>query len=193
MTLLEYILVCMLTLMPARYHAPLALAIASDVNSSPALFKDDDAITVNGVPLPAKSKTAALYVAISFRESTLRPSVVGDCPGMKPADPKCTVEAGARSFGAFQRFFGDRFEKTHDGLTWKEIHESPSAQAKEAGWQLHQSFKVCPEHPIAWYAHGRDPREACEDKRSRSISADRIWLAKKIRADVSNTIHIAME
>lgn len=40
---------------------------------------------------------------------------------------------------------------------------------------LRQSFRICPESPIAWYAEGGT--KACESERARKISKDRMSLA----------------
>ena len=61
-------------LAPARQHDELARAIANRVEAEAPLFKDDE----------DRRRTAALLVAIAFRESSLRAAAVGDHVGGKP-------------------------------------------------------------------------------------------------------------
>ena len=178
-TLLEYVLVCLVYLVPARpvfQHVPLAIAITQAVEESAPLFKDDRPTVVDDVQLPAKSRTAALMAAVAFRESTARSRAAGDCRGLPPGSPQCTPEK-ARSFGAFQQWI-DPGNKSLSGLRGVDFLDRADLQAKDAIGMMHTSFKACREFPLAWYAHGRDAREACEDRRSQMLSNERLWYAR---------------
>jgi hypothetical protein len=77
------------------------------------------------------------------KESTYRPELAGDCPGMRAGDPKCTREKGARSCGAFQT----PCNRTPPKLT-------PLEQAKLAKRILDDAETICPSHPLWAYASG---------------------------------------
>lgn len=181
-TLLEYVFVCLVYLVPGRpafQHVPLAVAITQAVEESEPLFQDDGPTEIDGVQLPAKSRTAALMAAVAYRESTARPHAAGDCRGLEPGSPKCTPEK-ARSFGAFQQWI-DPGNRSRSGLRGSEFLERADLQAKDALEMLHASFHACHAYPLAWYAHGRNAREACEDKRSQMLSNERLWYARSTR------------
>ena len=184
-TLLEYVFACLVFLVPARpaiQHVPLAVAITKAVNESDPLFRDDGPAEIDGIELPAKNRTAALMAAVAYRESTARPSAAGDCRGLPPGSPDCTP-AKARSFGAFQQWI-DPGNHSVSGLRGIELLGRVDLQANDALEMLHQSFRACREYPLAWYAHGRNAREACEDKRSQMLSNERLWYARKTRSGV---------
>ncbi len=148
MTLLEFTIACMLTFSPGRYHAPLAIAIVHAVEAEPAIFKADD----------DKRKTAALMVAVAFRESSFRVDIVGD---------------NGHAVCAFQ---------IYDGA--KTLLVDTDACAREGLRMLRESAHVDPEHPVAFYARG--PRFRSE--KAQSISNDRMNLARWVRAKTEREI-----
>lgn len=142
MTLVEFVLVCMLHLSPGRYHAPLAIAIARAVDAEPAIFRGDE----------DKHRTAALMVAVAFRESSFRADIVGD---------------HGHAVCAFQIYDGPKLLLT-----------DTDACAREGLRMLRESAKVDPTNPVAFYARG--PRFRSE--KAQSISRDRMNLAKWVKA-----------
>lgn len=94
-----------------------------------------------------KSKTAALLAAIAFRESSF--------------------DITAKS-------------KTNDSC-WFQIHdrddlaEKPEECTRVAMTMIRESMRMCPEHPLAFYASGPI---GCTDARAQRISADRMQLAR---------------
>ena len=189
-SLVEYVLAVCLVLVPGKDHRELAGAIAAAVEHGvpEALFRNDQDETVEDVLLPARSKSAALMAAISFRESGLQSRKMGDCPGLAPGDQTCSVQKGGTSFGAFQLSLPFKHKGEVTGLTGVQLLEDPASQAREAIHILYYSVRSCPDFPVAVYAHGRDPRVACMDLRSQRISNDRMWLAKKSRKDAAKLI-----
>jgi len=148
MRLLAFVMAAMPLLAPRRDHHVLALAISDAVESERALCAGED----------GKLRTAALMVAVSYRESGFDIGAVGD---------------GGHSFGAFQN---------HDssGGT-KALLGDADAQARKALAMLRISLRSCPEHPIAWYAGG--PR-GCASPHAQRVSADRVAVAKRVFAEV---------
>ena len=147
-TVLEWILAAMLLLAPNREHDTLAEAITQVVEAEPPLFADDD----------DKRKTAALLVAVAFRESTLKPDAVGD---------------HGRSFCSFQ------IHRSSGGSA--ALLEDVQACAAKGLEMLRESIRVCPAHPVAWYAEGPN---GCSSPRAQRISRDRMALAKWLAAHV---------
>lgn len=189
-SLYQFVLACLCVLAPGRDHTALAGAIRAAVETGipEPFFKNDVDELVEGVVLPARGRSGALMAAISFRESSAITTKVGDCPGMGPGDPKCTLKTGATSFGAFQLSLPFHHKGEVTGLTGVQLLEDPDGQAREAAQILWRSVHVCPEYPVAWYAHGRDARAACADEHARRVSNDRVWLAKKTRKDAAHFI-----
>ncbi len=142
MTLLEFVLLAMLALSPGRYHAPLAIAIARAVEDAPAIFRDD----------PAKRRTAALKVAVAFRESSFKADAVGD---------------NGHAVCALQIYDGPRSLLT-----------DLDACAREGLRMLRESAKVDPANPVAFYARG--PRYRSD--KAQAISRDRMNLARWAKA-----------
>lgn len=138
MTIAEFVIVCMLLLSPGRMHARLAIAIANAVDAGPAIFQGD----------ADKRRTAALMVAVAFRESSLRADAVGD---------------SGHAVCAFQIYDGP-----------KSLLVDTDACAREGLRMLRESAKVDPSNPVAFYARG--PRYRSE--KAQSISRDRMNLAK---------------
>lgn len=107
-----------------------------------------------------KERTAAYLVAIAFRESSLRLDVVGD---------------HGRSFCAFQ------VHQSSGGSP--RLLNDADACVGAAFAMLRTSMKVCPAHPLAWYASGPG---GCENARAQRISRDRFalaaWLRRKVKS-----------
>ncbi len=146
-------------LAPARQHDELARAIANRVEAEAPLFKDDE----------DRHRTAALLVAIAFRESSLRAAAVGDHVGGKPT-----------SFCAFQVHL-PWGAKTADGWTGSDLLDDPEKCVAAAMRMLRVSIRVCPSSPIAWYASGP---AGCESPRAQRISRDRMAIAQRLLKDV---------
>jgi hypothetical protein len=146
-------------LAPARQHDELARAIANRVEAEAPLFKDDE----------DRHRTAALLVAIAFRESSLRAAAVGDHVGGKPT-----------SFCAFQVHL-PWGAKTADGWTGSDLLDDPEKCVAAAMRMLRVSVRVCPSSPIAWYAAGP---AGCESPRAQRISRDRMAIAQRLLKDV---------
>ena len=148
MTLAAFVLAAMTLLAPRRDHHVLADAITREVAAQRPLFRDDE----------DRHKTAALLVAVAFRESSLRLDVVGD-----HGRSYCAFQIH-RSSGGSAKLLKDAGACVHKGMT-----------------MLRASMRVCPAYPIAWYAAG--PR-GCSSKRAQKISRDRMAVAKWVRARV---------
>lgn len=149
-------------LAPARQHDDLANAIANRVEAEAPLFKADE----------DRHRTAALLVAIAFRESSLRAAAVGDHVAGKPT-----------SFCAFQLHL-PWGAKTADGWTGADLLEDPEKCVAAAMRMLRESMQACPSSPIAWYAAGP---AGCESPRAQRISRDRLAIAQRLLRDVRVT------
>lgn len=163
MSLLAWVLAASSTLAPARSHDVLAGAIARRAAAEAPLFKDD----------VDRHKTSALLVAIAFRESSLRADAVGDMVGGKPT-----------SFCAFQIHL-PWGSKTAEGWTGADLLEDPDKCVTTAMRMVRVSMKVCPMHPIAWYASGP---AGCANVRAQRISRDRVALAQRLAREVPKSI-----
>lgn len=149
-------------LAPARPHDvrdPLAEAIANRAEAEAPLFKGDD----------DRHRTAALLVAIAFRESSLRSDAVGDHVAGKPT-----------SFCAFQLHL-PWGAKTAEGWSGPDLVEDPEKCVTAAMRLLRESMRACPSAPLAWYAAGPS---GCESVRAQRISRDRMSLAQRLVRDV---------
>jgi hypothetical protein len=158
-TLLAWVLAASASLAPGRSHDALGGAIAARAESEPALFKDD----------LDRRKTASFLIAISFRESSLRADAVGDMHAGKPT-----------SFCAFQINL-PWGKKTPEGWTGPELAADPDKCVTVAMRMIRSSMKLCPEHPLAWYAEGP---KGCSSKRAQAISRDRLAMAHRLLRDV---------
>lgn len=154
MTLLEFTLAAMALLAPGRSHDELALAVAQVVDAADPLFAHDE----------DKHKTAALAIAVLFREGSLGLHVEGDRRNGKPTS-WCSAQINL-SPGA----------KTVEGWTGPELRDDPIKCVTVEMRMLRVSVRVDPEFPIAFYASG----PAWKSDRARRISRDRVWLAKRI-------------
>lgn len=126
---------------PLYRHGRLATEIAV-VSTREPLYKGED----------AEVRTAALLVAVAFRESTLKLAEVGD---------------GGHSKCAFQIYDGPPELLTDAELCVRTGHR-----------MLKESIRVDREHPVAFYARG--PRFKGEE--ARRLSADRVKLAETLYA-----------
>lgn len=144
MALFATVLAMMLAVSPAadpiERHGELAAAITTVVAAEPPLYRDDD----------ARVRTAALVVAIAFRESSLIVDKVGD---------------GGKSVCAMQIYGGPR-----------SLLVDPEACVRVGLAKLRDSISRDREHPVAAYAAG--PRYQTE--RARRISRDRVALAARL-------------
>lgn len=144
MALYWIVLAMMLRLSPSDHpivrHGTLATAIAIVVNEEPPLFVDDD----------TREKSAALVVAVAFRESSLRVDAIGD---------------GGHSVCAMQIYDGP-----------KTLSDDPIACVRTGYRMLRQSIRVDRKNPVASYARG--PRWDTEE--ARRISRDRMALAHSL-------------
>ncbi len=112
---LFFVLNAMLGLAPGRDHATNATAMARVVLSEPPLFKGDE----------SRLKTAALIVAIAFRESSFRNDVTS-----KTHD-SCLMQVNRRP----------------------ELATDPEECVRVAMTMLRESMRMCRE-PLAFYAEG---------------------------------------
>ncbi len=164
----------------------LAESIAWRIYREPPLFRDD------------KERTAALLVAIAFRESSLQNDIAGDfeckrwetyCPtaanGVQalPCAPAVCVEVDfdkPTSFCAFQIHLPGG-ATTHEGWTGADLRADPDKCALVAYRMLESSLGDCREEPddekLAGYARGN-----CRDKKGKQLSRDRFWLGRDILA-----------
>jgi hypothetical protein len=161
---------------PTQSTHVIAVAIAVAAADADPLYKDD----------ADRHKTVALLAVMSHQESRWTVRAAGDCGGMKPGSHDCTL-AKAASVGAFQQ---DASAKTLIGSDREAFASDAFAQARVALSELRKSFRVCPTAPIAYYAHGRNPVEACADSRSIGISNWRMARARWLR---TQTEKVAVE
>jgi hypothetical protein len=146
-TLYFFVLSLCLSLSPSQQpilrHGLLATAITTVLHDEGALYASD----------PELQRSAALLVAVAFRESSLDTHAVGD---------------HGKSFGAFQLH-------ASSGGT-EALLDDPLAQARKAHEMIKISIRADREHPIAQYARG--PRFASLE--AQRISNDRVALAKRL-------------
>jgi len=145
MTALYWIVLSMMlrlspTETPIVRHGALATAITIVSLEEGALFAND----------PDLERTAALLVAVAFRESSLTASIVGD---------------GGHAVCAMQIYDGPRT-----------LNDDPIACVRMGHRMLKTSIRVDRTNPIAFYARG--PRFASEE--ARRISRDRMALARTL-------------
>lgn len=125
---------------PILRHGALATAIAVVVSEEGPLFRSD----------PELTRTAALLVAVSFRESSFDVRAVGD---------------HGRSVCAFQ---------IHGGSP--ELLEDPVLCARTGYRMLKESLRMDPSHPVAFYARG--PRFTSPE--AVRLSDDRMRVARTL-------------
>ena len=149
---LEFVIAAMTALQPGVDHTVLANAISSRVAAELPLFRND----------VDRRRTAALLVAIAFRESSLRLDAVGD---------------KGQSLCAFQ------IGRTSGGTTAMLTDANLCVGAAFA--ILRTSIRLCPAFPVAWYAAGGDAAKACASVPAQRISRDRMALAARLVRDVA--------
>lgn len=135
-----FVFSAMLSLAPGRDHALTATAITEVVLAERPLFAHDE----------ERRRTAALVVAIAFRESSFHNDVKSG------TDDHCLMQVNRRPDLA-----GD----------------DPRPCLRVALRMLRESMRMCPQYPIAFYASG--PR-ACGNARAQRISRDRMALAARL-------------
>lgn len=150
MNTLAFVLAAMGSVAPQSDHTELAAAIARVVDEQPEARSDR-----------GRQQLAALVVAVAFREGSLRTRVEGDFDGRGRPRSFCTMQIH-RSVGGSPA-----------------LNDDPELCVRTGLELLRQSKRVCPSHPIAFYAAG--PR-GCASPRARRISNDRVALAKRIEA-----------
>jgi len=160
-TIFAWVLAASSLLAPQRPHDRLASAIASRVEAEEPLFKGDT----------DRKKTAALLVAMAFRESSLRAEATGDHD---------KVSGKPTSFCAFQIHL-PWGRKTTEGWSGTDLAEDPEKCVTVALRYVRDSMHACPAHPIASYASGP---AGCTDARAQRISRDRVALAQRLTRDV---------
>lgn len=147
--MIAWILAACGLLAPGRDHQRIAEAIAGALAEAPPLFVADD----------DRRKTAAVVIAVAFREGSLRPTITGD-----KGESYCTMQVHRSSGGT------------------PALNDDPAACIRAGLALLRTSMRVCPSHPIAWYAEGGT--KSCESLRAQRISRDRMAIAARLRRDV---------
>jgi hypothetical protein len=153
--LAKWILAAALHLSPNRNHDQLADAVSKVIAAQGPLFQND---TNN-------QKTAALMLSVAFREGSLLPGIKGDKDKRGNFTSFCTAQIHLPG-GA----------KTLEGWTGDELADDFEKCFTVQHRMLKESMRVCPKHPIAFYAEGKNS-ETCESNRAQRISNDRMWLA----------------
>jgi hypothetical protein len=157
--LLAWVTAASTLLAPAHPNDQLAEAIAARTEAEAPLFKGDE----------DRRRSAAFLIAIAFRESSLQANAVGDHVAGKPT-----------SFCAFQIHlpFG---AKTSEGWTGPDLAADPEKCVTIAQRMIRESMRMCPAHPLAFYASGPS---GCENARAQRISRDRLAIAQRLLRDV---------
>lgn len=147
----------MALLAPGRDHADLAGAIARVVDGERPLFEGD----------ADRHRTAALVVALTYRESTLDNSVIGD-KGQSYCAGQIHLPGNA---------------KTVEGWTGTELREDASKCITVVVRMLRESIGACRSLPVdermSVYARG-----SCTSEQGRRLSRDRFALARRTLAKV---------
>lgn len=97
----------------------------------------------------SKLRTVSLIVAIAFRESSFNNDAVSR------TNDHCMMQVNRRP----------------------DLAKDPEACVRVAMTMLRESMRICPAHPVAFYAAGPG---ACSNARAQRISRDRMWLAGKL-------------
>lgn len=143
--LLPWILAAMTQLAPGRDHRELAETIARVVEGERPLFqKDED-----------RRRTAALVVAVAFRESSFRNDVTSK------TDDHCAMQINHRP----------------------DLAKLPEECIRTGLSMLRESMRVCPSVPLGWYAEG--PRGCTSPRARRiSDDRMQIatWLVSKVKS-----------
>lgn len=169
---LAWVLAAALLLAPGRDHGVLGGAIARVVDAEPPLFKGDD----------ERIKSAALVVAVTFRESSLRADALGDRVKGKPTSfcaGQINLPNGAR---------------TAEGWTGEELVADVDKCLRVTYRMLRESVRIDRRFPVAFYARGKNylpclvgtegtPPPVCAE--ARRISNDRMAIAKRLVVEVT--------
>lgn len=150
MDLLSFVIAAAAALVPNVDHDAVDRAIAQVVTDQPAIFTDDT----------DRRKTAALMIAVAFRESTFRLDAIGD---------------QGRSHCAFQINLPGS-SKTAEGWSGAELRTDAFRCVTVGLRMLRESVRIDPVFPVAFYARG--PRWRTEE--ARRISRDRMAIAKRL-------------
>lgn len=161
--LLAWLLAAMSHLAPNRDHQRLADAVYMVVSREQPLFKND----------PLKLRTASLMTAVLFREGSLRVDIKGDKDKAGHYTSFCPAQINL-PYGA----------KTLEGWTGEDLVEDPEKCVAVEYRMLKQSVRMCPKHPVAYYAEGNDPVKTCASTRAQRISNDRMFLAGRLVKEV---------
>lgn len=141
--LLAFVMTAMSYLAPGRDHFELASAISEEVEAAEPLFAHDE----------DRRRTAAIVVAVAYRESTFTADAVGD-----HGRSKCAMQI----YGGPDDLLTDARKCVRVGLE-----------------MLRASSKIDRNNPVAFYARGN---HFASDVAKR-ISRDRVALAERIRAE----------
>lgn len=145
-----FILAAMNVVAPDVDHTELATAMTNVVESQP--YAQDE---------KSRQQVAALLVAVAFREGSLKPKVEGDHDAKGKPRSFCTMQIHSSSGGS------------------SAMNDDPELCFRTGLDMLRTSQKICPKHPVAFYAAGP---AGCASPRAQRISADRIGLARRIAA-----------
>jgi hypothetical protein len=156
MDTLAFVLAAMNVVAPDADHTELGSAIARVVDAQP--YARDES---------SRRQIAALVVAVAFREGSLRTRVLGDHDKRGNPHSFCTMQIHDRSGGT---------PALNDDL---DLCVSTGLK------MLRTSMRMCPSHPVAFYAEG--PR-GCSSRRAQRISNDRVALAKWIAAAATRAL-----
>lgn len=104
----------------------------------------------------SRIRTASLITAMAFRESSFRNDV------KSKTNDHCLMQVNQRP----------------------DLAEDPAKCVRVAMAMLRESMRMCPEHPIAFYASGPG---ACTNARAQRISRDRMAMAARLVRDVAAT------
>lgn len=156
--LATWLLAAATSLSPNRNHEALTQAIEKVLTDQAPLFAKDE----------NRQRSAALLLAINFREGSLIPNIKGDKDKRGNFTSFCSMQIHL-PYGA----------KTEEGWTGEELVEDPVKCITVGVRMLRISMKVCPKHPVAFYAEGVDQR-TCDSVRAQRISNDRMFLAQRL-------------
>ncbi len=143
MLVVLFVMSAMGLLAPNRDHTELGGAISRVVLEEKPLFRGDE----------SKLRTAALVVAIAFRESSLRNDI------SSKTDDWCAMQVNRRP----------------------DLAKDPEACIRVGMTMLRESMRICPAHPIAFYASGPG---GCDNARAQRISRDRMTIAARLVREV---------
>lgn len=156
--LLAWILAACAFLAPGRNVEGLSKALAKRIDTEAPLFKDDN----------DKLRTAALMVSVAFREGSLQADIKGDKNKQGQFTSFCTFQVHVPPG-----------TKTVEGWTGEELAADPEKCVAAALRLMRESVRMCPKHPVAFYAEGKTI-ETCDSQRAQRISNDRMALARRL-------------